>query len=198
VTTYGAVHDPYCYPNTTVLKNIRNLRTLAALTRFETAATALRFGEPLPTGRLSVTHYCAIHRHLFQDVFGWAGRYRTVRISRQSSMFCYPENIDAEIKRLFKRLKNDKYLQGISKAEFAKKAALFLSDLNAMHAFRDGNGRTQLAFMAVLAAKAGHPLNFELLDPDAFLQAMIQSFQGNDALLVQQLSALMPGRLQDK
>jgi cell filamentation protein len=190
VTTYDAVEDPYCYPGTTILKNLRNLKTQSALTRFETVITAQRFDEPLPGGRLSPTHFCAVHRHLFQDVYTWAGRYRTVRISRQGSMFCYPEHIDAQIKRLFTQLRNDEYLRDLSKEKFAQKATLFLSDLNAIHAFRDGNGRTQLAFMALVAAKADHPLNFEVLEPDDFLDAMIRSFQGDDKKLLDQLRLL--------
>ena len=53
--------------------------------------TALRADEALPGGRLAVPHYKAIHRHLFQDVYAWAGQYRTVRIAKDGSAFCYPE-----------------------------------------------------------------------------------------------------------
>lgn len=105
-------------------------------------------------------------------------------------MFCYPENIDAQVKRLFTKLRSESYLRDLSKEKFAQKAALFLSDLNAIHAFRDGNGRTQLAFMALVAIRAGHPLNFEVLEPDDFLDAMIRSFQGDDTHLLHQLTLL--------
>ncbi|MGH6959170.1 MAG: hypothetical protein ACREE7_01675, partial [Dongiaceae bacterium] len=77
---YAAIADPYCYAGTTVLKNIPRLRGQAALERFETIATAKRAEEPLPTGALDVRHYRAIHRHLFHDVYRWAGKFRTVRI----------------------------------------------------------------------------------------------------------------------
>jgi cell filamentation protein len=53
---YDIIDDPYCYPGTTVLINRQNLRTQAALARFETAMTAQRFCEPLPAGRLSIGH----------------------------------------------------------------------------------------------------------------------------------------------
>ena len=59
---YDAVADPYCYLQTTVLKNRAGLRTQRALTRFETAMAAQRADEPLPSGQLSVRHYRAIHR----------------------------------------------------------------------------------------------------------------------------------------
>jgi cell filamentation protein len=71
---YDAVSDPYCYEGTTVLKNIPGLRDQAALDQFEAAMTAQRADEPLPTGRLSVSHYRAIHHHLFQDVYAWLER----------------------------------------------------------------------------------------------------------------------------
>jgi cell filamentation protein len=66
---YDAVADPYCYPGTTVLKNRANLQTQKALDRFEVAMTTQRADEPFPPGRLSMSQYRAIHRHLFQDVF---------------------------------------------------------------------------------------------------------------------------------
>jgi fido (protein-threonine AMPylation protein) len=70
-------------------------------------------------------------------------------------------------------------------------AAHFLAELNAIHSFRDGNGRTQLAFLAEVAARAGHPLNLDRLDPEAFLQAMVASFQGEERLLAAQLRSLI-------
>lgn len=188
---YDAIDDPYCYPGTTVLKNLRNLRTQRALTRFETAATAQRFDEPLPNGLLSVRHYRAVHRHLFQDVYAWAGKNRTLRISREGSEFCYPEYIDGQLKQTFGRLRRNGYLRDLPGDDFTTQAAEFLSELNAIHPFRDGNGRAQLAFMALIAAKAGHPLHLDRLNPRSFLQAMITSFHGDDGPLVRELRRLI-------
>ena len=88
--------DPYCYPGTAVLKIFRAL-VIRQPDGFETLITAQRAEEPLPRGRLGYAHYLAIHRHLFQDVFAWAGRLRSVRIAKGGSMFCYPEHIDGEM-----------------------------------------------------------------------------------------------------
>lgn len=187
---YDAVPDPYCYPGTTVLKNLADIREQAALDEFEAAMTALRAEEALPRGRLGVAQYKAIHRHLFQDVYAWAGQYRTVRIAKDGSAFCYPENITREMQRLFGSLKDDRYLAGRSRETFAADAASFLSTLNAVHPFREGNGRTQVAFLSLLAARAGHPLDLEKLEPDAFLAAMIASFKGDDTLLERQIRQL--------
>ena len=106
-------------------------------------------------------------------------------------MFCYPENISAELRRVFDWLRRKKYLRGLSAIDFAKHAAWFLSEINAIHAFRDGNGRTQLSFLALLAAQAGHPLDLERLEPEGFLAAMIASFKGRERPLVAALGNLI-------
>jgi cell filamentation protein len=186
-----AIDDPYCYAGTPVLKNIPGLRDQAALERFETVVTALRAEEPLPAGRLGVRHYRAIHHHLFQDVYRWAGRYRTVRIAKAGSVFCYPEHISGQMNALFVDLRSKQFLRGLVANAFAAEAANFLATLNAIHAFRDGNGRAQLAFLALLASEVEHPLALERLDPASFLAAMIESFGRDTRPLTDQIRNLM-------
>lgn len=180
---YESGPAPYCYPGSGVLRNMAELADQADLDRFEAVMTAARFLEPLPDGTLGVTHYKRIHHHLFQDVYDGAGKYRTVRIAKGESIFCYPEHIRDEMRRLFDWLKRQKFLRGLDAEEFSRAAVHFLTELNAIHPFREGNGRTQLAFLAVLAAQAGHPLQQDRLEPEAVLEAMIASFGGNEAPL---------------
>ncbi len=177
---YKAETDPYCYPGTSVLINRAGLRDQAELEEFEGEMTALRFREPLPSGGLSYRRYLAVHRHLFQDVYRWAGKIRTVRIFKQDSVFCYPEHIDREMQRLFAGLAKQRYLRGLDAHAFAGKAAHFLAELNAIHPFREGNGRTQLSFLVLLAGKAGHRIIRQRLEPKITLEAMIASFDGNE------------------
>lgn len=188
---YDAFDDPYCYAGTNVLINKLAIRDLNALEAFEEEITRERAAEPLPAGRLSVSHFRAVHRHLFQDVYGWAGDLRTVRIAREGSTFAYPEHIAGALRDLFAWLKVQRHLRGLSPTEFAAGAAHFLAELNAIHAFRDGNGRAQLGFMTLLASKAGHPLDLERLEPPRFLQAMIASFHGREAKLASELERLV-------
>ena len=188
---YEAAPDPYCYPDTAVLINIPGIRNQADLDRFEAAITAQRGEEPFPAGHLSVRHYQAVHHHLFQDVYPWAGRFRTVRIAKGGSMFCCPEHISTQMQTLFSDLKARRYLRELSTRDFAQASAKFLAALNAVHPFRDGNGRTQLAFLTMLAQRAGHPLALERIDPQRFLAAMIASFQGDEEPLTRQLEGLI-------
>jgi cell filamentation protein len=188
---YESGPDPYCYPGTSILKNRLGLRDQAQLDAFETLITAQRSEEPLPRGKLGYAHYRAIHRHLFQDVFVWAGKPRTVRIAKGNSMFCYPEHIDGEMRKLFTRLRADGFLQGQTPDAFAWSAAHFLAELNAIHPFREGNGRTQLSYLTLLAARAGHPLALERMDPAAMLAAMVASFQNDETFLERLIRGLI-------
>jgi cell filamentation protein len=106
-----------------------------------------------------------------------------VRISKQGSAFCFPEHIDAQAIQLFSELKAKRYLEKMPAKEFAENSAHFLAELNAIHAFREGNGRTQLTFFALLGDRSGHTLDLEKLDPDAMLHAMTASFDGGESEL---------------
>lgn len=72
---HEVVDDRYCYPGTTILKNKLDLRDPDRLEAFEEEIVRERAAEPLPYGRFSVTHYCSVHKHLFQDVYDGAGRF---------------------------------------------------------------------------------------------------------------------------
>jgi cell filamentation protein len=191
VTTYDAGSDPYCYAGTSILKNIPGIRDPERLEQFEGVVAAQRSLEPLPRGNLSVTHYRLIHRHLFQDVYRWAGRFRTVRTHKGGSTFCYPEYIAPQMKHLFAGLKQAKHLAGMGPDAFSARAAQFLATLNAIHPFREGNGRTQNVFIALLAAHAGYGLDFTRLDVAAFRNAMIESFRGREEPLAEQIRDLI-------
>lgn len=151
---YQAEPDPSCYPGTSVLVNKAGHTLQTALDDFETAMTFARSEEPLPSGRFSVRHDCCVHHHLFQDVYGWAGQYRRVRLSKGTSAFCYPEHIAREMRRVFFELRNAGFLQERTRLNFAEGAAHFLAELNAIHPFREGNGRTHNTFLVMLSRQA--------------------------------------------
>ena len=188
---YDVSDDPYCYKGTSVLKNRARLRDAKTLEAFELEMMALRSREPLPEGRFAPAHYRSVHHHLFQDVYTWAGKYRTVRTAKGGNWFCYPEHIASNMDQLFKKLELPAFKSGSSEAEFLDAAADFLADLNAIHPFREGNGRSQLAFMHLLSRRAGHPLNLDRVDPKTFMTAMIASFLGDNGPLRTELQKLL-------
>jgi cell filamentation protein len=188
---YDAIDDPYTYENSTVLLNKLDLREQAELDAFEAEISSARADEPLPEGNLDFTHYKAVHHHLFQDVYEWAGNSRTVRMFKGGNPFCFPENIENQAMKLFGELQADSFLQGLDQSTFVDKAAHFLAELNVIHAFREGNGRSQLTFFTLLADYAGQPIDLDKLDPHKMLAAMIASFDGDEAKLANVIQGLV-------
>jgi len=188
---YDAFDDPYAYPGTSVLQNRLDIRDAGILEAFEVEIFTLRAEEPLPHGKFDPAHYCSIHHHLFQDVYEWAGQYRTVRTSKGGNAFCYPEHIPAQMGGLFRSIRGGEAFAEKSRSEFLREAARFLGEMNAIHPFREGNGRAQLAFLGLIGTKAGHTFAFERIDRNAFLQAMIESFLGTFEGLTAELGKLL-------
>jgi cell filamentation protein len=187
---YDAFDDPYSYPGTSCLRNRAGIKDEGILAAFELEMSTLRAEEPLPTGRFGPAHYKRIHWHLFRDVYSWAGRYRTVWTAKNGNWFCTPENIETQMNRLFSTLQTAAFRRGADAGEFVPAAADFLAELNAIHPFREGNGRAQLAFMHLLALRAGHQFDFQRIRRDTFLPAMIGSFHGCLAPLIAELATL--------
>jgi cell filamentation protein len=186
---YDVFDDPYCYKGTTTLKNKLGLRDQALLESFELEMTTLRASEALPRGKCDPQHNRRVHHHMFQDVYRWAGKYRTVRTSKAGNPFCYPEYIEREMDRLFATLGQS--LAAENSEQFIHHAAQFLAELNAIHPFREGNGRAQLAFMSMISERAGFPLNFAAVQRDSFLPAMIASYTGALGPLIAELRSLL-------
>jgi len=173
---YGSAKDPYCYPGTTILANKAGIRDPATLEQFELAKFIARTSVPWPPGRLDKPHYYALHHHFFQDVYDWAGKPRTIRIGKGGNWFCYPDFIERLLDELFAGLKAKRHLDGLDLDAFAREAADFLAELNAIHPFREGNGRTQLAFLRLLCLNAGFGFDASVLDRQRVMAAMIASF----------------------
>ena len=186
---YDAFDDPYAYKGTTTLKNRLGLRNADQLEAFELEMTTIRASEPLPRGRYDAPHYRRVHRHLFQDVYAWAGSYRTVRTAKGGNPFCFPEHIEAQMNRLFETI--GAVVNAAGAEVFVPEAARFLGELNAIHPFREGNGRSQLTFMAIVGQAAGYPLAFDRVRRETFLPAMISSYDGELEPLIVELRDLL-------
>lgn len=168
--------DPYVYPGTDVLINKLGITDVYALRRFEIEATAQRLTEDLPDITLGPQGYCELHRHIFQDVYAWAGEVRTVDISKGGDLFCRAAFIESALVARFAAIQS---LQrsGTNADAFTREMAEHLSELNAIHPFREGNGRTNRAFLKVVGAMCGHPMDLTRIDPAAWNRASRDSFR---------------------
>lgn len=170
-----------CYPGTTVLINKFGIRSEARLLEAETAITqeaAARWELSPMCSTFDLEHYKAIHRHLFQDLYDWAGQLRTVDISKKGTRFCPCERLEEEAVAAFKRLRDMKLFAGLTKDEFVLEFVDLYVTTNYLHPFREGNGRTQRLFLAQLARKVGFRLDFADIDLDELMIATIQSAAG--------------------
>ncbi len=170
--------DPYCYPGTAVLRNKLGLVDAGNLEYWEREFAAFRVRQGPPTGDFDLGHLKAIHHHLFQDVYDWAGQIRTLEIAKGGNQFQFHTYIEIGMADVHRRVRADDYLRGLSSSDFATKAAQIIGDINYVHPFREGNGRTQLQYLDQLAAKAGHPLDLTKLQPDQWLQASREAHHG--------------------
>ena len=151
--------DPYVYPGTNVLRNLREIQDDVEFSFFEATETTARIlGLRLSpiSGRYDVAHLKAIHKAIFQDVFIWAGQFRTVNISKGDSMFASAPFIEPALTKLFQRLDREDGLRGLDVETFSKRAGFYLSEINAAHPFREGNGRTQREFLRELGLTAAN------------------------------------------
>lgn len=177
--------DPYVYPGTSVLRNLRDIRDPELLSKFEMDMTTRRLGElardPVP-GRFDAQHLQAIHRHIFQDVYAWAGEIRTVNISRPGQFpFAFSHQVHQSLDRLSGDLEKEGYLGGnLSFPKLCSRVAHYMGELNAIHPFRDGNGRAQREFTRQLAFRNGYSLDWSRVFPDQMTEASKNSFQRGD------------------
>jgi cell filamentation protein len=190
MSSYWTNNDPYCWPGTDILRNRLEIRDQSGLDEAENGLVNVRAIAGLPNGRFSLTHYCACHRWLFGDVYDWAGQYRRVRLAKGESVFCFPEHIDSQMCALFGALRAGQYLGQTRRKAFVKRATWFWSEINAIHPFREGNGRTQTLFLANMALAGGWYLDLTRLKPEPTLAAMIASFKAGDGA---PLEALVDG-----
>jgi cell filamentation protein len=178
--------DHYLDPDTGILKNKLGIRDAATLETAEADYVAARSYElaqtPLP-GSFDLARLQALHRHLFGDVYEWAGALRDVDISKGQSYFAHYRYIEAAAGPLFEQLAKENYLAGLDEAVFSERVAYFLGELNALHPFRDGNGRAQREFIGLLARKNGYFIAWMDITQETMAEASAAAFRGDTSLL---------------
>lgn len=167
----------YCYPDSNVLVNKLNIKNADALHTAEREITSLRLAaaqmQPIK-GKFDMKHLQKIHGYLFGDIYGWAGILRHVDIAK-GNQFCLAMNLDAYGSNLFKKLEKEHYLIN-SKENVPHRLAYYLSEINVLHPFREGNGRTQRLFIEYLASVAGYRVDFSQVTAEEMIIASADSF----------------------
>ncbi|MGY5955095.1 putative adenosine monophosphate-protein transferase Fic [Kosakonia sp. BK9b] len=169
---FGDGRDPYLYPGLDVMRNLLSIRQTQRLEQAAYQLTALR-AATLELGPLArgLPHLCAIHHHLYQDVFDWAGRFREVDIYQGDTRFCHFEYIEKEGNALMQQLEDEEWLCGLEKTEFVARLAHYYCEINVLHPFRLGNGIAQRIFFEQLALHAGFSVDWRGIKPERWSAA---------------------------
>ena len=166
----------YCYPDSNVLINKLNITDAQALAIAEREITSVKLAyaklNPVK-GNFDLKHLQDIHRFLFEDIYPWAGELRQVNIAK-GNQFCLFHNLEMYSDSIFSKLKKENYL--IECGNLPHRLAYYLSEINVLHPFREGNGRTQRLFIEYLADNAGATVDFSDVSPEEMIVASAESF----------------------
>lgn len=178
--TTGNLEDEY-YPGTSVLINLEDIRDPEELLERETELHVATYEEMFGSFDEGLTpdlpFFYYLHHMMFAPLYVWAGRPRTVGISKGGTPFCPPQNIDAMMGTLFAGLEREEWLSGLDADAFTERAAYYSCEINAVHPFREGNGRTIRFYLDVLSARTrGDLFDWTLTSEDEYLRACVAGF----------------------
>jgi len=173
----------YCYPGSNVLVNRFDIRDVEELNQIEMQRTQFNYAlmqkNPVK-GDFDVAHIKAIHYHLFYELYEWAGKFRTVNVAKVTD-FCRHHLIEYNIVSIFNKLSKENYLIDVNQESICSRLAFYITEINATHPFREGNGRTQRMFISYLARVAGYDVDFSATTEDEMTAASIYSWSNDES-----------------
>ena len=168
----------YCYKGSNVLINKLNIHDNKILKQAEekiVAAKLFILRQNTMIKNFDVNHFKGIHKFLFEDIYPFAGKFRTENIAKGFFSFAEWEFIEDELSNLLKKLNASNNLKNLKRDEFVKSIAYYLSELNVLHPFREGNGRTIREFIRELCYVNDYLFDLQKIEPEDFLNACIKS-----------------------
>ncbi|UOH17284.1 Fic family protein [Acinetobacter sp. NyZ410] len=180
---YDASCDPYVYENG-VLINSYGIQSTSELNLIENKFTVITIKKLIDDAYfvfpVDLTYYTSIHRCIFSEIYPWAGEVRKVDICKGQTQFCHHDDIYDQLQDLFTEL-NTQYesLSSMSDSNLAVYIGFILGQLNNIHPFREGNGRTQRVFIHNLLHHLGYKIDWNTISPDSMANACIEFNNGN-------------------
>lgn len=184
VDKYGTGEDPYCYENSLTLKNKFNITDDVILQKAEKeisaeASYSIQFKSP----PYDLNYLKNIHFKLFSKIYSWAGEIRRIDISKEDTRFCTASRIEPEATKIFKKLAERNFFVELSTKELIEKLAELYGNLNIIHPFREGNGRTQRILFEHIAWNCNYNLDWSVAFKDEWIRANILSVHCDFSLL---------------
>ena len=173
-----------------ILENKFGITDVAMLHKIEERIVADQTSALLSRGCSGVPDlgfFKSVHACLFEQIYDFAGKFRTVDIAKHDSMvpFCYARFIDSESARIFTQLEGRHYLVGMERQGFIEQMAGLAGELNALHPFREGNGRTIRLYLILLADRAGYLIDYSRVSARGIIRADKEAFEGDISRLVE-------------
>ena len=165
----------YKYPGLDVLRNKFGIKDPEELERQERRFVQDRIHEGVPSGNFDLDHLQSIHHHLFQDVYDWAGDLRQVDIAKGGQWFHPASRINIGMEDVHRRLADQGFLKEKTPEDFGKGAGVIIGDVNLVHPFREGNGRTQFQYLKQLGQQAGHDIDLTRFERESWIEASIEA-----------------------
>lgn len=161
--SYKYIDPAFTYTDskTGLLKNLQDITDPDILLFVESGVVTKRLQElyEKPIKIKSIDSLFEIHRHLFQDIYAWAGKKRIVEISKDGKQFFPTSHFDNAFGYINQLIVDFKKIPRENKNQLADKLAEILDNINYLHPFREGNGRTQREFLRLLALEKNLTLN---------------------------------------
>ena len=183
---YTTTQSIYCYPDSNVLKNKLNIRDNKLLKTAEEEITLIKQMELLKNpikGNFSKAHLMNIHKFIFEDIYSFAGKIRREQISKTDTLFYPPNLIDRELDKVFAKIKEINMLRETDEEKVFDNLAYVMAELNIIHPFREGNGRSLREFIRLMAKRMGYDLNWGNIDKEELLEASILSVDNYKVLV---------------
>lgn len=187
-------YDKYVYPGTNVLRNkfgIMDSFKLEDVSHQLTMVCAAEIMSEGIIGRFDTKHLQSIHRRLFGDIYDWAGEFRDIQIYKGGTEFVAPDKISDRLNSLCSNIRENNYFIGQDSQRLASSLAETMGELNLIHPFREGNGRTQRLFMEQLALNAGYDLDFSKISDNNMRDASRAANRGDCRLMRYLISSNM-------
>ena len=183
---YTTTQSIYCYPGTNVLKNKLNIKDNKLLKTAEEEITLIKQMELLKNpikGNFSKSHLMNIHKFIFEDIYPFAGKIRREQISKADTVFYPPNLIDRELDKVFDKIKEKNMLKESDGKKIFDNLAYVMAELNIIHPFREGNGRSIREFIRLMAKRVGCDLNWGNIEKEKLLEASILSVDNYKVLI---------------